>query len=349
MTAPALRSSTPILCGWIYPADKSLECDPYSTHPAGFAHGRCVEFHGATQLSRSMSLEVAYVGSKGTHGFAGNGPNYNYNPVAAGPGTSFIAAKDATTNKLGGFTAATPQDSRRPLCGTFDPVTKLCSGIGFDLGNYYGNDAASTYNAFEAKLDKRFTGGLQFLTHYTYAHANNYSDNYYAVSHKVAWGPVDFNRNHVWVLSTVYELPFGKGKRFAGGVSRAMDYAVGGWQLSKPPTGAVACHGRPVSVSAAPSLTVPAPAGPTRAPVPCILESVPLIPCTIAGPTSPRSLRSSTPMLTRLGRMCVVWREPPPALCSAGVRQHRQHRQERLSRPSRVLFRLVGFQGLRHH
>ncbi len=188
------------------------------------------------QLTRSMSLEASYVGSKGTHGFSGNGPNYNYNPVAAGPGTSVVVADTAHPgkNKLGGFKSDpnSPQDSRRPLCGTFDLATSTCSGIGFDLGNYYGNDAASTYNAFEVKLDKRFSSGLQFLTHYTYSHANNYSDTYYAVSHKVAWGPVDFNRNQVWVVNTVYELPFGKGKKYAGGVSRAMDYAVGGWQLS---------------------------------------------------------------------------------------------------------------------
>jgi hypothetical protein len=176
------------------------------------------------QLTNTMSLEVAYVGSKGTHGFAGNGPNYDINPVAAGPGTSLIVA-DATNpgkNKFQGFTPTTPSNNRRPLFPT----------IPFDLGNYYGNDAASTYNAFEVKIDKRFSQGLQFLSHYTYSHADNYTDQYYAISHKVAWGPVDFNRNHVFVINTVYELPFGKGKKFAGGSSKAMDYVVGGWQLS---------------------------------------------------------------------------------------------------------------------
>jgi hypothetical protein len=43
---------------------------------------------------------------------------------------------------------------------------------------------------------------------------------------------VDFNRDHVWVFNTVYELPFGKGKAFAGHANRAMDYVIGGWQLS---------------------------------------------------------------------------------------------------------------------
>ncbi len=34
------------------------------------------------QLTNTVSVEVAYVGSKGTHGFAGNGPNYDVNPVS---------------------------------------------------------------------------------------------------------------------------------------------------------------------------------------------------------------------------------------------------------------------------
>ena len=31
-----------------------------------------------------------------------------------------------------------------------------CTKIPFDLGNFYGNDASSSYNAFEAKVEKRF-------------------------------------------------------------------------------------------------------------------------------------------------------------------------------------------------
>ena len=146
------------------------------------------------------------MGSKGTHGFAGNGPNYDVNPVA-----------------IAGFgNPALTQNERRPLF----------PNIPFDLGNYYGNDAGSTYNAFEVKVEKRFTQGLQFLTHYTYSHADNYDSNYYAISHKIAWGPVDFNRNQVFVFNTVYELPFGKGKKYLGGAGKAENYLVGGWQLS---------------------------------------------------------------------------------------------------------------------
>jgi len=173
------------------------------------------------QLTNTMSLEVAYVGSKGSHGFAGNGPNYDVNPVAVGNGTDIVTNTTGTNGQFN-FTPLASQNARRPLFPT----------IPFGLGNYYGNDASSNYNAFEVKLDKRFSNGLQFLTHYTYSHANGYTDNYYAISHEVSYGPVDFSRKHVWVLNTVYELPFGKGKKYLGGVNRAVDYAVGGWQIS---------------------------------------------------------------------------------------------------------------------
>jgi TonB dependent receptor len=176
------------------------------------------------QVTSTISAEVSYVGSKGTHGFVGNGPNYDINPVAVGPGTYLVVADPDNPghNKYAGFSATDSQNVRRPLYPK----------IPFDLGNYYGNDASSTYNAFEVKVDKRFAKGLQFLSHYTFSHANNYTDNYYAISHKVAWGPVDFNRNHVFVLNTVYELPFGKGKTYMGDISKGLDYLLGGWQLS---------------------------------------------------------------------------------------------------------------------
>jgi hypothetical protein len=180
------------------------------------------------QLTRTITAEVAYVGSKGTHGFAGNGPNYDINPVSM-----------VNYNQINPVTGLTyTQAQRRVLCGPVVSVATAtqavgdCSGIGFDLGNYYGNDAASTYHAFEVKMEKRFSQGLQFLTHYTFSHAYNYDSNYYAANHTIAWGPVDFNRNHVWVLNTVYELPFGRGKAFAGNTSRGLDYVIGGWQLS---------------------------------------------------------------------------------------------------------------------
>ncbi len=191
------------------------------------------------QISNTVSVEVAYVGSKGSHGFAGNGPNYDVNPAAAGSGTDMTSATLVANPLVACPAGSTPntaicgpaktnfspflsQDARRPLYPT----------IPFDLGNYYGNDASSNYNAFEVKVDKRFAQGLQFLSHYTFSHANGYTDSYYAISHPISYGPVDFARNHVFVFNTVYELPFGRGHKYMANGSRVADYALGGWQLS---------------------------------------------------------------------------------------------------------------------
>jgi hypothetical protein len=176
------------------------------------------------QVTNTVSAEVAYVGNKGSHGFSGDGPNYDVNPLSM-----FLFGTGANSSL------------RRPLCHPFFTVAPgtpgvtpvgTCTGIGDDLGNFYGNDASSEYNALEVKVDKRFAQGLQFIAHYTYAHANAYNNNYYAISHPVAYGPNDFVRNQVFVINTVYALPFGKGQRFLGNAGRAENYLVGGWQLT---------------------------------------------------------------------------------------------------------------------
>ena len=192
------------------------------------------------QLTSTISLEVAYVGSKGTHGFAGNGPAYNVNQVPYGPGTAIVTTAGVTPN----FTPDVQRDQRRPFYNHFvypdflDPVTGLpivCCNNDQIMGNYFGNDASSNYNALQIKVDKRFSHGLQLMSYYTYSHANNFTNDngfLYSVAPRQSYGPDDMNRNHVWVLNTVYELPFGKGKSFAGSANRALDLIIGGWQIN---------------------------------------------------------------------------------------------------------------------
>jgi hypothetical protein len=194
------------------------------------------------QLNNNTSIEVAYIGNKGTNGFAGDGNTYNVNQPS-----------------IVGYSAGVPQVYRRPLSNRFtyagysDPTNTVanCDVVSggttclspnivpgtvqccsTDQGNYLGNDASSIYNALQIKVDRRFSHGLQFLTHYTFAHANKYDSNYYADSHPISYGPDDQVRDHVWVTETVYELPFGKGKMFAGSSGRAEDLIVGGWQVT---------------------------------------------------------------------------------------------------------------------
>jgi hypothetical protein len=192
------------------------------------------------QVSNTISVEAAYIGNKGTHVFAGDGPTYNINQPSM---VGYCA--DSTCSTI------TPQQYRRPLYNKFtysgypDPTNTLANLPGAprivpgvlqccstDQGNYLGNDASSEYNALQIKVEKRFAQGFQFLSHYTFAHANKYDNNYYADDPRVAYGPDDQVRDHVWVNNLVYELPFGRNKAFGGQAHGLENVLIGGWQIT---------------------------------------------------------------------------------------------------------------------
>jgi outer membrane receptor protein involved in Fe transport len=209
------------------------------------------------QLTNTLSLEVAYVGNKGSHVFAGNGPSYDLNQVRLGPGAAIVSGTNALGNPVPNGTAcsapgvtcsvsfspATPPDQRRPFYNHFvypnflDPSTGLPITCCIDgiMGNYFGNDASANYNALQMRLDKRFSQGLQFMSTYTYSHANNFTNDngfLYSANARATYGPDDFNRKHVWVTNAVWDVPVGRGKKFAGNAGKALDLIIGGWQLT---------------------------------------------------------------------------------------------------------------------
>jgi hypothetical protein len=209
------------------------------------------------QLTPTLNLTVSYVGNKGTHVFAGNGPSYNNNEIAIGQGTDDYNCTPNPAPNVGtfdckqGFKPFVSQANRRRLFlngvpaftypnFTFvDPITHLvtptppCCAVDT---TYYGNDADNKYNALQIKAEKRVSQGLQFLAHYTFSHAYQYDNNYFSVDKKLAWGPNGFNRNQVFVANVIYELPVGKGKKFMSDAGRAMDLIIGGWQITNTTT-----------------------------------------------------------------------------------------------------------------
>jgi hypothetical protein len=194
------------------------------------------------QITPTLNISLGYVGNKGTHVFAGNGPSYNTNEAAIGGGTF---AYHCTPNPLPAttfdckqsFQAFQPQAFRRRLFLNGVPAFTYSAFPGVTCcsdspGDYFGNDADNKYNALQVKVEKRVSNGLQFLAHYTYSKAYFYDAGYFSVNKKFAWGPDDFNRNHVFVINTVYELPVGKGKKFMSDAGRLQDLVIGGWQVT---------------------------------------------------------------------------------------------------------------------
>jgi Carboxypeptidase regulatory-like domain/TonB dependent receptor len=165
------------------------------------------------QIGKNSTLEMAYIGNLGRHGFAGDGPSYNVNQQFAN--------------------GSYPLQGKFTYPGYIDPATGktlVCCNTG--VNNYLGNNANSSYNALQAKFNQNFSNGLQFITHLTWSRALHYDSNYFADVQSVAYGPDDQNRNLVWVFSGVYNFPFCKGAKYANGVSGWMNEVIGGWQLS---------------------------------------------------------------------------------------------------------------------
>ena len=113
------------------------------------------------------------------------------------------------------------------------------------------NRVESDYNSLQARLEKRFSDGLTGSVSYTWGRALTDAPDHISTSGGGAGidtgtfrepqdsfnldaerGPAEFDIAHRFVASYVWELPFGRGRRFGNDWSRAMDVAFGGWQLS---------------------------------------------------------------------------------------------------------------------
>lgn len=164
-------------------------------------------------LKSGFALNIGYVGNVGKHL-----PN-NVSLNVAAPGTGAAGLRYASFGRTAGTTLR-------------------------------GQLFWSNYNALQASLSKRFSGGLFLRVAYTYSKSMDLSTNQAGVYDNLdlrrAYGPSDVDSTHNLVLSHLYELPFGKGKSFLnkGGV---ISYLASGWQTN----GVLRIiSGRPFTVSA---------------------------------------------------------------------------------------------------
>lgn len=176
------------------------------------------------QLTNKTSFEVGYVANHGSHVFKGNGPSYNANQativgcagVGCSTGLSYAQRSPYNTAFTTPYTDANGVTTNIVCCG----------GNGFD---YRGNDGTNSYESLQVRLEQRATAGLTFSGFYTYSKAYD-NDGSYQPDLRQGWGRQDFNRDSVLILTSLYELPIGRGKHFAGNISRAADLLLGGWQ-----------------------------------------------------------------------------------------------------------------------
>jgi carboxypeptidase family protein/TonB-dependent receptor-like protein len=179
-------------------------------------------------ITNNLTLEVGYVGDHGTKlpGFL------NINQPATGSGfapgeiafcNSHLAAPSSPFVCDPSDASATQAQANRPytLNGRFSYLGQIDRLQNLDNSNY---------NGLQVTLTQRASHGLSFVAGYTYSHglddaSSAFNSNWLPVTSanpKLQYGSSDFDRTHVFTLSTTYAIP---GKKSPGQL-------LEGWQIN---------------------------------------------------------------------------------------------------------------------
>ncbi|MBL8295566.1 MAG: TonB-dependent receptor [Bryobacterales bacterium] len=205
------------------------------------------------QLSNSTVLEAAYNATVGSHLQTGlvninqlPTPIYDALVQRFGPAqtatllTSAAGGPAATQAGIGlpypNFTNASVQRTTRNVAQSLRPYPQYLNVVtGAQGGDKSGH---STYHAMVLKMERRYSGGLTFQWNYTLSKILTDSDSYDAsttsqdqYNRRLEKSIGRFDQTHAVKMSTIYELPIGKGRRWMnyGGVVNGV---LGGWRIS---------------------------------------------------------------------------------------------------------------------
>ena len=202
------------------------------------------------QIAGGVLLDMAYVGDHGDHLQAFlHDPNQG-NPVDQARGACLEVSVDS---QAGNSACAGQTPVASPYAGFSGSVAQALrpfpqySNAQVDSVTMSDPFGTYTYNALQVQVQKRYAQGLSILANYTWSKNITNADSEYPL--QAAWegngtsGALNtynlkvekalsqFDMPQRAVFSYTYELPFGKGKRFAnkGG---AVNVLAGGWQVA---------------------------------------------------------------------------------------------------------------------
>ncbi|MBI3207449.1 MAG: carboxypeptidase regulatory-like domain-containing protein [Candidatus Solibacter usitatus] len=180
------------------------------------------------ELPGQFLMEATYVGNRGTR----LGINHQLNNTPARY-LSTSPVRDTTTINFLSQTFPNPFLGTNPIYGTTISRANLLrpypqfSGVSVEEPVGY-----TWYHALQFRTERRFSKGYTFQLSYTWSKTMqateflNPTDNgpYRTIS--------DLDRMHHLVATGIWELPFGRGRAFAGGMPKALNFFAGGWQLN---------------------------------------------------------------------------------------------------------------------
>jgi Carboxypeptidase regulatory-like domain len=211
------------------PPDLSTFSGTLFTQPTNFKLGKVQQFNVNVerQIPGNVVLTVGYAGSRGNHILvAGNNININAGTTSPGPGDC-VPGGSYTLGCL-------------PNGAPYVPSYGVANSI-LAFGDY----GKTTYNSLQIKAETKTPKyGLYALIGYTYSHTydNGLTDGlgsllsapYFPLPNwqKLDWALSQINLNNSFTASVIYDLPFGKGKRFGNAWNNVTNSLLGGWQLT---------------------------------------------------------------------------------------------------------------------
>ncbi|MBI4892276.1 MAG: carboxypeptidase regulatory-like domain-containing protein [Acidobacteria bacterium] len=110
------------------------------------------------------------------------------------------------------------------------PFPHMTSGNGLRDTGDYGYYTRS--DELQVNFEKRFNRGWNFNIGYTAMKLREADFRFYEWDTTATERTSNDGRPHRVVATGIYELPFGKGKRFGGSVNKGMNLIIGGWQMA---------------------------------------------------------------------------------------------------------------------
>jgi hypothetical protein len=188
------------------------------------------QFSIQRELPGRVVLETSYVGNRGTHIEINRDLNatpiqyLSTSPTRDQPRIDYLSTN--LPNPLAGLLPGTGRNGatigRQTLFSAYPQYTNVTTS---------NNQGYSWYHSFQAKLDKRFSRGFTMQGSYTWSKFMQ------ATEYLNGGDPVpiesisDQDFPHRLSASGIWELPFGRGRKLAPNVGRAMNMVINGWQV----------------------------------------------------------------------------------------------------------------------
>lgn len=201
--------------------------------PVGLRQPRIQQFNVTfeREIVRDTSVRLSYLGT-------------TLNGLIAGIDLNEIPPSNVpvgTTSAGNGVTACDPINEGDCDYSAADLARQAFPGLG-DFLLTYGNIGHGRSNAFQAQLEHRYSHGLMLNFSYTYLDQKSSGlDTGNSSLGGIAYNAFDPNhdygqeafvpKNRV-VAYGIYDLPFGRGRKFGSSTSRGIDAVLGGWQTT---------------------------------------------------------------------------------------------------------------------